>query len=96
MAQELTVVVTGSTGKQGGAVARGFLNEATRSAPSPATQTQARPSCWRTLGRVDRTALRREFPDIAFHDFESLAKGRIGTRFGRVHRGRHWGLAQSS
>jgi hypothetical protein len=24
---------------------------------------------------VDRTALRREFPDIAFHDFESWAKG---------------------
>ena len=24
---------------------------------------------------VDRTALRREFPDVAFHDFESWAKG---------------------
>jgi hypothetical protein len=51
MSQELTVVITGSTGKQGGAVARGLLSEATRSAPARATQTQARPSRSRVPGR---------------------------------------------
>jgi len=40
MSQELTVVITGATGKQGGAVARGSL-----------TQTQARPSRSRVPGR---------------------------------------------
>jgi len=28
---------------------------------------------------VDRTALRRECPDVAFHDFVSWAKDRLGT-----------------
>jgi hypothetical protein len=51
MAQELTVVVTGSTGKQGGAVARDLLERGHKAAPSRATPPQARPSCWRTLGR---------------------------------------------
>jgi hypothetical protein len=27
---------------------------------------------------VDRAALRREFPDVAFHDFESWAKAQDG------------------
>jgi uncharacterized protein YbjT (DUF2867 family) len=47
MAQELTVVVTGSTGKQGGAVARGLLERGhkvrarTATAPMSATATCA-------------------------------------------------------
>ena len=40
MAQKLTVVVTGSTGKQGGAVARGLLEQATRSVCAPRRPTQ--------------------------------------------------------
>jgi len=35
---------------------------------------------------VDRAALRREFPDVAFHDFESWRRRRIGMR---SCRGRH-------
>src|SRR2546425_6976379 len=50
MAQKLTVVVTGSTGKQGGAVARGLLDRGHK-APSRATPTQARRSRSRRPGR---------------------------------------------
>ena len=40
MTHKLTVVVTGATGKQGGGVARGLLERATKSVPSRVTQTQ--------------------------------------------------------
>src|SRR5689334_15040943 len=51
MAQELTVVVTAFTGKQGGAVAWGLIERTTRSARSRETQTQARRSRSPTPGR---------------------------------------------
>src|SRR5258705_1535005 len=35
---------------------------------------------------VDRAALRRESPDVAFHDFESWAKAEDGTRSSKAHR----------
>ena len=96
MAQKLTVVVTGSTGKQGGAVARGLLERGhkvravTRDpnssqgrslANAGATLIAASLEDIRMYGwfdsvgfAADRAALRREFPDVAFHDFESWAK----------------------
>ena len=40
-----TILVTGATGKTGGAVARELLGQATRFAPSHARQTTARRGC---------------------------------------------------
>jgi nucleoside-diphosphate-sugar epimerase len=125
---QLTVVVTGSTGKQGGAVARGLLGRGhkvravTRDPNSSQAKLLANAGAalvvasledtaaitkalegaislfamtmpldvirqhmgedavrmyqWfdRVGFAVDRAALRREFPDVAFHDFESWAK----------------------
>jgi len=50
MSQELTVVITGSTGKQGGAVARGLL-ERGHKVRAVTRDTQARPSRSRVPGR---------------------------------------------
>jgi len=56
MTQELTVVVTGSTGKQGGAVARGLLKRGHRVRAVTRDPTQARRSRSRT---PERNSLRR-------------------------------------
>src|SRR6266436_4654836 len=125
MSQELTVVITGSTGKQGravaqvavadiGAVAVHVLEDAGRFtgkrfdlASDELTGNDAMAILARVTGRpfsyyqvpldvirqrmgedavkmyewfdrvgfaVDRAALRREFPDVNFHNFESWAK----------------------
>jgi hypothetical protein len=47
-------------------------------------------------GAVDRAALRHEFPDVAFHDFESWAKTRDWNALLQSHRGGHRRLAPSS
>jgi uncharacterized protein YbjT (DUF2867 family) len=114
MGQRLTVVVTGGTGNQGGAVVNSLLERGhevravTRSTDSAKARelanagvTLVRASLEDTAAltkalegatslfamttpfeggtqvvgyTVDRAALRREFPDVAFHDFESWAK----------------------
>jgi len=51
MAQELTVVVTGSTGKQGGAVARGLLERGHKVRAVTRDPTQAKQSRSHTPGR---------------------------------------------
>jgi len=67
MSQDLTVVITGSTGKQGGAVARGLLEQGHKVRASRATQTQARPSrsrvpARRSLPRRSKTLRRSRRP----------------------------------
>src|SRR6266849_10985146 len=117
MSQKLAVVVTGGTGKQGGAVVKSLLERGhevravTRSTESAKareltgndvvailSRVTGRPftyfqvpqdvirqrkgeegakmyECFDRVGyTVDRAALHREFPDVAFHDFESWAK----------------------
>jgi len=51
MSQELTVVITGSTGKQGGAVARGLLERGHKFRAVTRDTNSARPSRSRVPGR---------------------------------------------
>jgi uncharacterized protein YbjT (DUF2867 family) len=62
MAQELTVVITGSTGKQGAPSRGASSSEATRSAPSRATPTQARRS---SLANAAATLVAASLEDTA-------------------------------
>ena len=86
MAQELTVVVTRSTGMK---VLEGATSLFAMTVPSAGMDAETRQGIaaadaanavrmyeWfdRVGFAVDRAALRREFPDVTFHDFESWTK----------------------
>lgn len=81
MGKKLAVVVTGATGQQGGPLA--LHRSPVRLLPVPLDvirqrmgEDGAKMYEWfdRVGYTVDRAALRREFPDVAFRDFESWAR----------------------